>query len=41
MEIYMAALRAIDVRRRTTMLDKTTLLEIDIHIPNYDIFTWI
>ncbi len=23
------------------MLDKTTLLEIDIHIPNYDIFTWI
>jgi hypothetical protein len=41
MEIYMAAPRAIDVRRRTTMLDKSTLLERYICIPNYDRFMWI
>jgi hypothetical protein len=38
MEIDMATLRAIDARRRATMLDKTTLLDIGICILDSDKF---
>jgi hypothetical protein len=33
--------RVADVRRRTTMLDITTLLEKGIPIPDLDTFMWI
>jgi hypothetical protein len=41
MESNMAVLMTIDVRRRITMLDKTTLLERGIHIPDLNKFMWI
>jgi len=41
MEIDMATLRAINARRRATILDKTTLLDRGIHIPDLDRFMWV
>jgi hypothetical protein len=41
MEIDMATLGAIDVRRRATMLDIITLLNRGIHILDLDRFMWI
>jgi hypothetical protein len=41
MEIDMTTLRVADVRRRTTIMDRTTLLDQGIHIPDPNIFTWI
>ncbi len=41
MEIDMVALATIDVRRRVTMLDKTTLLKRGICIPDLNRIMWI
>jgi hypothetical protein len=41
MEIDMVALGVPNVRRRATMLDRTTLLERGIHILDLDKFMWI
>ncbi len=41
MEIDMAALATIDVRRKITMLDRTTLLKRGICIPNLNKVMWI
>jgi hypothetical protein len=41
MEIDMIKLRATNGRRRTTILDRTTLLDRGIHIPNLNKFMWI
>ncbi len=41
MEINMIASKATNARRRTTILDRTTLVNRSIHIPNLDIFIWI
>jgi hypothetical protein len=41
MEIDMVALGVADVRRRTTMLDKATLLKRGIHSLDLDRFMWI
>jgi hypothetical protein len=41
MEINMATLGAIDAKRRTTILNRVTLLYRGIHILNLNIFMWI
>ncbi len=41
MEINMATLGPINTKRRTTILDKTTLVDRGIHISNPDKFMWI
>lgn len=41
MEIDMTAPKAIEARRRTTIMDRTTLLDKGIHILDLDRFMWI
>jgi hypothetical protein len=41
MEIDMAAPRVVDVKRRATMLDKTTILERNIQTLNPNKAMWI
>ncbi len=41
MEISMTTPGAIDARRKVTILDRTTLLNKGIHIPDVDRFMWI
>jgi hypothetical protein len=41
MEINMSALGVIEARRCATIMDITTLLDKDIHIPDLDQFMWI
>ncbi len=41
MEINMATLGPINMKRRTTILDKTTLVDRGIRISNPDKFMWI
>jgi hypothetical protein len=41
MEIDMTTLGVADVKRRITIMDRTTLLDKGIHIPDPNIFMWI
>jgi hypothetical protein len=41
MEIDITTPRVVDVKKRTTILDKTTLLDRGIFILNLDKFMWI
>ncbi len=41
MEINMATLGPINMKRRTTILDRATLVDRGIHIPIHDRFMWI
>ncbi len=41
MEIDMTVLKVINVKKRTTIMDRSTLIDKGICILNLDIFMWI